>query len=140
MKDIKSIDIVLENCESFTIPAKYIHRMSVNGFDKSILIQSNNGSCFEHSSSDYVYLQIEDSPEIIPDVNFSTPFKKRIFQYNDITQITMNYIDDTEFNFCVPWGGDDDYTNDAQTVKILKNGYIEIKISDTKEDEIADEI
>lgn len=135
MKDIKSIDIVLENCESFTIPYKYVHRMVIHGFDKNILIQSNDGRCFDYSSSDYVYLQIENSPEIKADMNFSTPFDKRIFQYNDITQITMRYVDDEEFNFCVPWGGDDEYTNDAQTVKINKYGYIEIEISDEKEKE-----
>ena len=132
MKDIKSIDIILENCESFTIPAKYIHRLRVSGFKKNILIQSNDGRCFDYSSSDYLYLQIEDSPKIKLDENFNTPFKERIFQYNDITQITLTYMNNEEFNFYVPWGGDDEYTNDAQTVKILKNGYIEIEISDKK--------
>jgi hypothetical protein len=133
MKDIKEIEIVFENCEAFTVPYKYVHTLIVDGFKNHILIQSNNGRCFDYHSSDYVYLQIEDSPEIVPDVNFTNPFKKRILQYNDITQITLVYIDDEKFNFCVPWGGDDDYTNEAQIVEVLENGRIAITISKNKE-------
>jgi hypothetical protein len=121
-KKLKSLDICFENCEVFTIPPECIHWFQFTGFKRTMFFQSPN-DVFEHDSAEFVKLQLIHLNRISQS-DFGYDFESRIKMYNDITQITLNYDDDTYFNFCVPWGGDSDYTNKYQYVKIDKDEYV----------------
>lgn len=130
-KQLKSLDIIFENCESINVPAESIEWFWINGFKHTLHFQSPN-DVFDHYSADYVTLYLKNLDKIptstILGTELGTDIKSRIKAYKDVTQITLYYDDETDFNFCVPWGGDSDYTNEYQYVKIGKDEYTDEEV------------
>ena len=132
MDKVKSVDITFENCEDYNIPFKYINKMIINGFKKQLYFQNNAGECFETYSCNYIAIKIDVHVESTPWFDFSESFTERLIKYNDITQITLNYEDNSKFNFCVPWESEGCLNNCSnKKQKVLKNKkYIEIVIKE----------
>lgn len=125
------IDIVLENCEEFNIPADCITDFVI----KSNVFFSLKSRKVELHSSQIrvrsVELVIKDLDEIFPSrvMGFlaNSLIKERITSEGDITQIHCHYIDGTVVWFHVPWGSEDDESNPYQEVEIAE-GIMTIRI------------
>lgn len=125
IKQIESIELVMENCEYYVIPQKLIQCFTIKGIKKDIFANIM-GQCSEYKSADYVYIMIENFNDIKPGYNWmEDSFIERVKKFNDIAQIILNYEDGEKFNVCVPWG-EDENTNEYQTMTINDN-WIEIE-------------
>lgn len=120
-KELKSIDIVFENCEVCNVPAKCIQWFYISEFRRSMVFQSPN-DVFEHEIADFIKLHLINLDQI-SESNFGYEFVSRMNAYNDITHLDFNYEDGTNYYLGVAWGGDSDYINEYQYVKIDKDKY-----------------
>ena len=127
--EIISIDIILENCESYNIPVKCINFIidldDRNIYPESILYNESPYVCTKN-----VHLLITDSDEIKPFYNWSSSILNRLSECNDITSITFNYKDQPPLRLEMPYNLNDsfDSNNTYQTTKILQRGYAIIDI------------
>ena len=106
MKDVKSIEFIFENCECFSIDAKYfgelyltdfrtsIHRVSSNAILKMNLVDTVVMEIFSEGNGKYNPLGDED------EVN---NFFDRLQTYDDITSISVTYDDDTVEEYYVDY-------------------------------------
>ena len=133
MKKIKSIDITLENCEQYNIPANCVQFMNVRGFTDIITIHWNNtGDYTQYKEAYYFELKVKDSQNIKAHWDFSKPFFERVHGDNDITYINLNYEDGKTFGFYVPWDYNDEQYNSYQKTYIDKDNVMTIKIRRNK--------
>jgi len=132
MRKFKSIGVTLENCEHYTIPAKCIDKMLVDGFKTRYFIQGDYGDCSKYLRAYYFKLSLKNTNEIIPSYDFSKPFNERIHTGGDITSITIEYENNKSFSFYVPWNYKDQQYNSWQIVKKNDDGYIDIEIKKPK--------
>ena len=128
-KKLKSIDIVFENCEVYTIPAIGIHRMSVGNLDFSFDVHVNGlseretpGEIFDECSTDFVSLilneQAFDCKSAWEEMFECYSLKERLAM-NDITHFDFNFTDGTNLYVSVPWeDGEDEFTNIYQHTDI----------------------
>ena len=98
MKDVKSIEFGFENCECFTIDAKYfgtlelmdfetqIRRNACNSISKTNFVSTVAMEIFSEGNGDYHPFGIE---------NETMKFFDRLQEYNDIVDLTITYSDDT---------------------------------------------
>lgn len=135
-KQVKSIDIVFENCECYTVPKECIYHLGASIDRKSVTVDMGRYS--EYPGASWLILELDDIDKISYSTNWpdGEPFKDRVMKYSDITHIYIYYEDGTEYSFSVPWS-DDEYSNDYQHTKT--NGYsILIWIDDLTEDELKE--
>lgn len=104
MKDVKSIGFGFENCEYFSIDAKYfgeleltdfrtsIQRIACNSISKMNLVYSVAIEIFSEGNGKYHPFGIEDE---------EATFFNRLQKYNDITTISVIYDDDTVEDYYV---------------------------------------
>ena len=129
-KEIKNIDIVLENCEVITIPKQHIGLFTIDKIKRKI----SRVAC--NAIDDYLVakefsVQIHKDADIENNIceNFrdysKSPFK-RLTDYNDITHIYVIYEDDTIEEFCIKWYGDSDCYNEHQYSKLGEDGHLYI--------------
>ena len=132
MKNIKSIDIIFENCEYININSKdiiwlnfknieqEIHRVACNSISKitfanqiEIVLKKNI------KTTDYIFSEGYDGVQ-------------RLFMCNDITSFTIIYEDNTEETIYVDWEDDihPEYNKNQEIVN--NNGYIFIGIGKNK--------
>lgn len=148
MKRIKSIRFVFENCECFSIDAKYlgefelsdihkcIHRIAANCIAKMDCANTVAIEIFSEGNKEYSPFDvIRDEDETLFD---------RLNMYHDITSIDIIYDDDTSEMYYVDYEGDE--TNEYQKNYMNNFGDMYIVISKDKgifdffdEDEINDE-
>lgn len=112
MEDVKSIEFGFENCECFTIDAKYfgtlelmdfetqIRRNACNSISKTNFVNTVAIEIFSEGNGDYHPFEIK---------NETMKFFDRLQEYNDIVDLTITYSDDTIENYYVDYdeGGDD---------------------------------
>ncbi|MBP2637779.1 MAG: hypothetical protein H6Q72_3686 [Firmicutes bacterium] len=111
-KTIKSLALILENCEEITFKAEHIKFLTVNEISRGFTY--SHGSISEHITANDIQLTIcaqanimtayaDDFP--IPDREL--PFD-RMLRHNDITHIEVVCNDNTEEYIGVYWDGDED--------------------------------
>ena len=130
MKDIKAIEFVFENCECVTIEAPYIGDVLIEGIETSIRRVAVNSICestsckrFEVAISKEANVEIESYGEKIRKLS-------RINVWDDVTSIFLKYEDGSEKKILVPWLGESDYENEAQSSFIDKHGNLYLTISE----------
>lgn len=147
MKSVKSVEFVFENCECFSIDAKYfgtlklsdfhlcIQRIAANAIVKMNCVGTVAMEIFSDGNKKYAPFGCEDEAEKCFD---------RLNMYHDITSIEIIYDDDTSETYYVDYEGD--ATNEYQKNYMNNFGDMYIVISKDKgisdffdEDEINDE-
>ena len=130
MKEIKAIEFVFENCESVTIDSKHIGDFLIEGIETKIRRVAVNcigeyTSCkrFEVAISKEADVEIESYGEKIRKLS-------RINDWDDVTSIFLKYEDGSEKEISVPWIGEDDYNNEAQSSFIDKYGNLYLTINE----------
>lgn len=115
MKKIKAIEFVFENLECLTVDSKYIGDFSMEGFETKIM---GAGVCTirEYTTCEKIDLVIYKDANITIE-SYGDKYKvfDRILSWNDITIICLKYEDDIEREIYVPWEGENDYSNKAQS-------------------------
>ena len=115
MKKIKAIEFVFENLECLTVDSKYIGDFSMEGFETKIM---GAGVCSirEYTTCEKIDLVIYKDANITVE-SYGDKYKvfDRILSWNDITIICLKYEDDIEREIYVPWEGENDYSNKAQS-------------------------
>ena len=115
MKKIKAIEFVFENLECLTVDSKYIGDFSMEGFETKIM---GAGVCSirEYTTCEKIDLVIYKDANITIE-SYGDKYKvfDRILSWNDITIICLKYEDDIEREIYVPWEGENNYSNKAQS-------------------------
>lgn len=115
MKKIKAIEFVFENLECLTVDSKYIGDFSMEGFETKIM---GAGVCTirEYTTCEKIDLVIYKDANITVE-SYGDKYKvfDRILSWNDITIICLKYEDDIEREIYVPWEGENNYSNKAQS-------------------------
>lgn len=135
MREIESIKLVLENCESIKIHTKHIGDFSIDDITRSISRLAMN-SVSDLTTSDNIHIQV--SSEANKTGSFVTSFQDkmpfdRITEHNDITAIEIKYQNNETEYISTNWNSSDRYININQTSTInTHTGDLYIVIS-TKE-------
>ncbi|MCA1027071.1 hypothetical protein LCM23_13295 [Cytobacillus kochii] len=143
MKEIDSIEIVLENCESIKIGREDLGTFEVSDIKRSISRMAMN-SISDSMSAEEIFIQI--SPKANVHSSFIStwhdeesgikPFD-RLTNHNDITAININYQNGSSEYIFVNWGGDSECENSFQTSETNKhNGDLFIAISEKNKAEL----
>jgi len=134
-KEIKNIDIVFENCETYTVPADGIQRMFVDDIRFSFDIHVNGltkwskpGEMMGFASANYVSLILNKKGMAI-ESNWKEMFKEdekvtlaQRLKFRDITHFDFNFTDGTNFYMGVDWEDDEnEFTNKYQHNDIKEN-------------------
>ena len=130
MKDIKAIEFLFENCECLTIEAPYIGDILIEGIETNIRRVAVNFIC---ESTSCKRLEVAISKEA--NVEFESYGEKirklfRINILNDVTSIFLKYEDGSEKEILVPWLGESDNKNKAQSSFIDKHGNLYLAINE----------
>lgn len=135
MKEVKSVELILENCEVIEIKREHIGVFHVLDIKKSISRDAIN-SINDYLEAEEIFIQISSKANnpssYVEDLHDGeiTPFD-RLMRYADITALNIKYQDDSEEYIFVKWGGDSDYTNEYQSVATNeKTGDLYIVISE----------
>lgn len=105
MNNVKSIDIVLENCEVYTFPKEDIGYFEISDIREEIFRCACN-AINKYKTAYCVNIEIFDTHRfqtITFDENNKTDTFERILEGNDITQIHIHYENDTEEQYLVDY-------------------------------------
>lgn len=132
LKGIKSVDIVYENCEAFSVPIEHVKWLHIIGIKYNLYLYGLNNEVYKTLEKINLIIKkgADNSKYLCLEVN-RKPFE-RTLAYNDIVFIYFKYEDGTGEKINVYWQGDDDYDNPAQKSYIDKDGNLVIEIG--KED------
>ena len=147
-KTLASVDIVLENCEVYNIPADGIYKLSVGDIKFSFDVHVNGfsnytkpGEMWTHAYTDFVWLALNKKGMNVDSgwadmLEEESPFYKRV-QSNDITHLDFIFDDGSNLYVSVPWeDGSTEWYNKLQKNDI-RDDILFIKIEE--EQEISDE-
>lgn len=130
MKDIKAIEFVFENCECVTIEALYIGDVLIEGIETSIRRVAVNSIC-ESTSCKRFEVAISKEADVKVESFGDEIYKlSRINEWNDITSVFLKYEDGSEKEILVPWVGENDCNNEAQSSFIDKHGNLYLAINE----------
>lgn len=134
---LTSIDLVMENCEGFRIPVKYVHTLAIEDIKRSCGVHINGyvdgadswelGEEWEHFSSDDIFISLNrEGVKDIQDFHHFNTLEERVQKWDDLCQIIYNYSDKTEKQFLVTWNdkpliNSHDEENEWQHVVITKH-------------------
>lgn len=145
---LRNITFIFENCDSITIDGKYIgnllvddlhtcfRRIACNSIDK---VETANTIAIEiHKDANKERYQFDQTDyEDFKQMTFD-----RLSAYNDITSIQFeleeSYVEEGQvpridsYDYWVNWTGDSEYTNEAQTNYVSKDGHFYIVIAEGK--------
>lgn len=128
---IKSIEIVLENCEVIKIDGEDIGFFRMGELKKYASVSGCN-SFHIYETAEETFLEIAKAANNRTYYPFNLPNKEPIFdrltKYQDITSIVI-HGDDEDVKYFVDWKGNSDYKNEAQSTAIGKNGCLYLVIS-----------
>lgn len=105
MNNVKSIDIVLENCEVYTFHREDIGDFEISDIREKIFRCACN-AINKYKTAYFVNIELFDTSRFQTttfDENNKTDTFKRILEGNDITQIHIHYEDDTEEQYLVDY-------------------------------------
>lgn len=132
MKNIKSIDIVFENCEYININKNDIIWIRLGDIEQEIhRIACNSISKVTFSNEIEIILKKDIKTK---DYIFSNGYNgvKRLFMCNDITSFDIHYDDDSNETIYVDWEDDIHPECNKNQEIIDNNGYIFITIGNNK--------
>jgi len=141
MNSVKSIDIILENCEVYTFPKEDIGYFELSDIREEIFRCAIN-VINKYKTAHCVNIELFNTNRFqtnIFDEDDKTDTFKRIFEGNDITQVHVKYEDNTEEQFLVDY----DELNEAlgapnknqkSYISDLENLYIVISAKEQLED------
>lgn len=117
--DIKSIDIVFENCDYVNVPAEHILYLYFDKINRQIftdiILQVID---MQVAETTIIYLKESafDLETWLSSEKDKIILKDRILNFNDITSIEIHYNDENKASdhIYTSWGGDDDYNNPNQ--------------------------
>lgn len=113
IKEIKSIELVLENCEVIVVEKESIGTMNLTNIHRSIRRVATN-SVSDLLQAEEVFIQISSKVNHVSSYSLSlgsgTPFE-RLMQYGDITAVLINYEDGSEEYIFVDWSEGCEYNN-----------------------------
>lgn len=129
---IRSIDLVLENCEVVTIEGKHIGDFYLGDIRQEIARMACNHIGMEEICHSF-YIEIHK------DANKDNAFK-RLQTYNDITQVTVclydQYAEDPEEaiekHYLLHWNEDSEYENEYQKSLIADTGWLYLVVEKDK--------
>ena len=156
-KKLASVDIVLENCEVYNIPADGIYKLSLGNIKYSFDVHVNGlskyttpGEIWTHAYTDFVWLALNKKGMNIDsgwadmfDDEETHPFYERV-NANDITHLDFIFDDGSNLYVGVPWeDGNTEFDNKLQKNDIRDDIlFIQIaekqEISDDELEEIND--
>lgn len=141
-KKLTKIDFALENCDGFTVPAEHVILVSVGGFSfdsrMQTFIHAENANFIISSE----YLKTAKTEFDIYEGHKDLFVKDRVLNFQDLTQITFYYEDETIEHFHLDWDDNDEPfgENSRQLTKINKDGNLVISISkENLTDEVKEE-
>lgn len=126
MRTVKTVDLVLENCEVITIDAKNIDMFYASDVKRSIYFR--DGFYSESLSANEIGISITVNANVNSSYtdNWNSEIRllpfDRLIKSNDITHFDINYQDGSNEYIRVNWGGDSDNNNPYQTRKIDAEG------------------
>lgn len=143
--ELEKVDLIFENCEYVSIPAKQIRCLIMRDEYKTLSYSEwNKYHEFKHTSVDCLQIYkkwlkenyTKFTEEII---NKDSNVYDRLVNYSDITSIELFWIDESnsefEATYYVPWNDESEYENTYQVVKETDEEYIEISILTDKDRE-----
>lgn len=131
MQEVKSITIVLENCEEIPISKEHIGSFHCKDITTAIARTSCNSISKEQYCEEF-YLEIHKNADRHYS-SFGTESDETVFKrlaYPDITGINITYEDDTAEYCIMPWkdGDSTGCNNEYQTSHVSKSGNMHICI------------
>lgn len=105
MNNVKSIDIVFENCEAYTFPKEDIGYFEISDIREAIFRCACN-AISKYKTAYCVNIEIFDTNRLQEDCidsNVVADVFARIANHNDITQIHIHYEDGTEEQYLVDY-------------------------------------
>lgn len=134
--NLEKVNLVFENCQYITIPAKYIRCLIMtDNYTRLSYSEWNHYNEFKNASVECLQIYSswlkENHPMFNEDtVDQETNVYDRLENYSDITSIELFWIDDSNSEFTstyyVPWDDEDEYENKYQQSKEFKLGDKEI--------------
>jgi len=121
MKEIKSIELVLENLEAVKINREHIGHFLLKDITRSISRNAMN-SVSETYAAKELYLEVSSAANTINSFEATwgdggqLPFE-RLNHHPDIASVVANYIDGSSEDVYVPWGVGE-FDNEYQTSAI----------------------
>ena len=137
---IRSVDLVLENCEVVTIEGKYIGDFYLGDIRQEIARTACNHIGMSEICYSF-YMEIhKDANEDFDSFGTKQNTFKRLQAYNDITQVTVRLYDqyaeepeeDIEKHYLLHWGGDSEYENDYQKSLVADTGWLYLVVEKDK--------
>ena len=147
-KRLVKIDFALENCDGFTVPAEHILLVSAGGFstEKFMNFDSRMQTFIHAENANFVisskYLENAKTEFDVYEEDKDLFVKDRVLAYQDLTQITFYYEDETTEHFHLDWDDNDEPfgQNSIQLTKIDKEGNLVISVSkENLTDEVKEE-
>lgn len=140
--EVKQIMLIFENCESMTIPRKYIGVLFIDDIKTSISRCAINSISKSSSCESFGILIKSEYSELGRDrlINLFTDAKpfERALQYSDITSIEVVYEDDSKEVIYVNWCDSDElwaFNNEYQSSGLNSIGDLWIEIGKDDVDE-----
>ena len=124
MKDVKKVDIILENTDYFSVPADKLLEFSIEDIKEKITRIGCN-MIGKIRSSEKIIMLIDRTANYVSEISKEKYFE-RIKEYNDITSIEVFYSDGTSEVIFATWSDEDEYKNSFQETYIDKDLYITI--------------
>lgn len=135
LNNIKSIDILFENCECIKVPVECFKEFNIEIDNTKGEIRNDNANlkslkCTLIDKGNIDYLTIWSNNTISP--------LSRIVKYNDITAIYLYDYKDNEIELRTPWNGDCN-NNYNQHSKVLSHKEIELYIAENSKEYTLEE-
>lgn len=133
MKEVKSITLVLENCETIKLDRKHIGSFLVDNIKYSISrMACNSISTFTFCENFAIEIN-RNASKVGTNYNSNQDALKRLITYSDITAIDIKYEDDTEEYIYVDWNEENNHcNNNNQKHYMNKFGDLYIVVSSGK--------
>ena len=127
-REVKSIELVMENCEVFKIERKHIGELHIGKIERQIGRTACNSISEDFIANEF-QIQIHHNANIVMEDSNGSMFE-RINAYNDITRVYVNYSNGDSEWFYTDWNHENDLFNSYQSTVISEvNGCLFIVIN-----------
>lgn len=137
MKQIKSIDIIFENCEYISVNEKDVIYIEMNDVKNHIFRIARNYIADLFYSDDIIIILNKEAKTKGSIFTKDLTGIDRIKKYNDITSIEIKYENDSTKEIYIDWQESDALENKNQEV-LEKNDCIYIVINKDKKEKMKD--
>ncbi len=134
MKEVKSISLALENCESIPIDRKHVGEFLCNNIASRVLRIACN-SIANQQLCDELFVEINKDANVKYSCfgqESEEPAFDRLTKCPDVVGVEIVYEDDSSDYLLVPWNEDNDYANKYQSTYVSKCGHLYLMVSKTR--------